>query len=74
MMWQALYPVVARSFGSAPKAVLKYAHAFAETEDILLHPLYSAKMMMTLEQAPHDEGTIAVLSGGGSVLLDYPKP
>jgi 1-aminocyclopropane-1-carboxylate deaminase len=70
-----LYPCVAKSFGSVNRAVLEVICDTAKKEGLLLDPLYSSKLLLTVKQAQLQNelqgNTLWIHSGGVLSLTGF---
>ncbi len=67
-------PVSGKSFGSTPQVIFNYIQKFAQTEGVLLDPLYSAKLFQTFETSispPLKGNALVIHSGGGTSLFSF---
>lgn len=71
--FQFYRPPTARAFGSVNRSTLQLLTTVARSSGILLDPIYTVKLVMTMKTVQHDEPTLFIHSGGtlaGGVLAD----
>jgi 1-aminocyclopropane-1-carboxylate deaminase/D-cysteine desulfhydrase len=69
--FRLLFPCTAKSFGSVNGKVLQCIVNTAQKEGILLDPLYSSKLLLTIRETPIQEPTLWVHSGGVLSLTGF---
>lgn len=69
-----LEPCTAKSFGSVNQSVLQCITKTAQSEGILLDPIYTSKLLLTAQKMPLEGPTLWIHSGGVSSLTGFQEP
>lgn len=72
LLYQILFPITAKSFGSHNATIFQIIKKTAEKEGVFLDPLYTAKLLLTTQDALQKEslgGNVLWIHSGGALSL-----
>jgi 1-aminocyclopropane-1-carboxylate deaminase/D-cysteine desulfhydrase-like pyridoxal-dependent ACC family enzyme len=70
-MYELHFPPTAKSFGATNRSVFQKIQEVAKKEGFFIDPIYTAKLLLTLEEKPVFGNVLWIHSGGGLSLFGF---